>query len=94
MSYTLTLRQPRSRWNYLVWPVLLAVATIEPVLRVISGDHFPTDVISGALAGSAFGLLVPAIHRRARSLPKVVADLQIAPLIDANRAMLTLGGQF
>jgi membrane-associated phospholipid phosphatase len=63
-GYTFTLRHPHSWLRFLVWPGLLAIASLEPVLRVYSGDHFPTDVIAGAVAGSAIGLLVPALHRR------------------------------
>ncbi len=31
--------------------------------RVKSGDHFPTDVIAGAMAGAGIGILVPHLHR-------------------------------
>jgi undecaprenyl-diphosphatase len=30
--------------------------------RVLEGDHFPTDVIAGALVGLGVGVLVPQIH--------------------------------
>jgi len=32
--------------------------------RVRAGAHFPTDVIMGAVAGAAVGVLVPHLHRR------------------------------
>ena len=32
--------------------------------RVRSGEHFPTDVIVGSMAGAAIGVLVPHFHRR------------------------------
>jgi membrane-associated phospholipid phosphatase len=31
--------------------------------RVQSGEHFPTDVIAGAMAGIGIGILVPHVHR-------------------------------
>lgn len=31
--------------------------------RVRSGEHFPTDVMMGSLAGGAIGVLVPHLHR-------------------------------
>jgi membrane-associated phospholipid phosphatase len=34
-------------------------------LRVGSGEHFWTDVLVGAVVGSAFGVLIPTLHRRA-----------------------------
>jgi membrane-associated phospholipid phosphatase len=63
-AYTYSLRHPGSKWRWLVWSLAMAGATTEPVLRVLAGDHFPTDVIVGALVGSAAGVLFPAIHRR------------------------------
>jgi hypothetical protein len=32
--------------------------------RVRSGEHFPTDVVMGSLAGAGIGVLVPHFHRR------------------------------
>src|SRR6185436_3457352 len=32
--------------------------------RVRSGEHFPTDVIMGSMAGAGIGVLVPHFHRR------------------------------
>ena len=40
--------------------VLTAFVSYE---RVRSGEHFPTDVIMGSLAGAAIGVLVPHFHR-------------------------------
>jgi membrane-associated phospholipid phosphatase len=63
-AYTYTLRHPGSRWQWLVWSLGLGAASVEPLLRVLSGDHFPSDVIVGAVVGTAAGMLFPAIHRR------------------------------
>ena len=32
--------------------------------RVRAGEHFPTDVIMGSVAGAGIGVLVPHFHRR------------------------------
>jgi membrane-associated phospholipid phosphatase len=94
-SYTFTLRHPRSKWRWVVWPALMAVASIEPVLRVYSGDHFPTDVIVGAVVGSAVGLLFPAVHRRVlRSPPKVLTGMRLVPTFTPEATTLSLVGRF
>jgi membrane-associated phospholipid phosphatase len=93
-SYTFTLRHPRSKWRWVVWPTLMAIASIEPVLRVYSGDHFPTDVIVGAVAGSAIGLLFPAIHRRPRSMPKVFTGMRLVPVFTPESTVVSVVGRF
>ena len=45
-----------------VWITSLSIATATGVLRVLSGNHFTTDVIAGALIGSFFGFIVPFMH--------------------------------
>ncbi len=47
----------------LFWIANLSLATATGVLRIASGDHFPTDVIAGAVIGSAIGYLIPTLHR-------------------------------
>lgn len=37
--------------------------TLVAIGRVKDGDHFPTDVIAGAMAGAGIGVLVPHLHR-------------------------------
>ena len=93
-SYTFTLRHPHSKWKWLVWPALMAVASIEPFLRVYSGDHFPTDVITGAVVGSATGLLFPALHRRVKSAPKIVTGMRLVPSSSQGQTVLSLVGSF
>jgi membrane-associated phospholipid phosphatase len=44
--------------------------------RVRSGEHFPTDVIVGSMAGAAIGVLVPHFHRRPHLHEK---QLEVAP---------------
>ena len=39
-----------------------AIAVITACLRVLSGNHFPTDVLSGAVFGSMTGFFVPWIN--------------------------------
>ncbi len=55
---------PGSPWSPLVWASGLGLATATSVLRVASGDHFPSDVVAGAILGSALGYLVPLLHEK------------------------------
>ncbi len=54
---------PDSKYTPYVWGTSLLFATGIGVMRVASGEHFPTDVITGALIGSASGYLIPYLHR-------------------------------
>ena len=45
-----------------VWGTELALASATSVMRVRAGKHFTSDVLVGALAGTAIGVLVPALH--------------------------------
>jgi hypothetical protein len=48
----------------LVYGLGIGLAATTGSLRVAAGEHYPTDVIMGALVGSAIGLFVtPALHR-------------------------------
>ena len=86
-AMTYSLRHPRSRWQALVWTLALAGATTEPVLRVLSGDHFPVDCIVGALVGSASGVLFPALHRK-----KV--PVRFVSSVNADRTVVGVAGSF
>jgi membrane-associated phospholipid phosphatase len=37
--------------------------TLVSYARVRAGEHFPTDVIAGSMAGAGIGILVPHLHR-------------------------------
>jgi membrane-associated phospholipid phosphatase len=55
---------PSSKWKPYVWGGSLLAAAITGYLRIEAGMHFPTDVLVGAGAGAAIGLLIPRWHRR------------------------------
>lgn len=69
----------------LAWTVLgigLAGSAVVGVARVMSGGHFPSDVLAGAAAGGGIGILVPALHRAHLSLtPMVTQDAAGAVLV-------------
>lgn len=54
---------PDSKWKIPVTALSLSLAASTAVLRGASGNHFATDVITGAILGSAVGFLTPFCHR-------------------------------
>jgi len=54
---------PDSKWKTYIWGISLLSASLTGYLRYSSGNHFPTDIIVGAIVGSAVGYLVPLIHK-------------------------------
>jgi membrane-associated phospholipid phosphatase len=55
---------PHQAWPYIVGGSAELLAAAVGVLRVSAGQHFPTDVIAGAAAGTLFGWLVPFLHKK------------------------------
>jgi membrane-associated phospholipid phosphatase len=82
---TLEMRHPRSPLPWIVLGVSLGTAGLVGTGRILSGNHFPSDVITGAVVGSSAGLLVPALHG---------SGLAIAPTADSRTAGLQLYGRF
>ena len=54
---------PGSASSPYIWAGSLLAAAAVGVMRIESGEHFPTDVIAGAAVGSAIGYLIPRVHR-------------------------------
>ncbi len=54
---------PYSVWTPYIILGSLTAASAVGFLRYESGQHFLTDVITGALIGSAIGYLIPVFHR-------------------------------
>lgn len=93
-SYLFMQRHPRSKLIVPVWLLSEGLAATTAVLRVEGGKHFWTDVITGAVVGSAVGLLIPYLHRKAlpAGVPAFASQLHFSatPLIAADRAGLLL----
>lgn len=59
----------RHRWAPVIWGVGLAAAAAVGYLRIAADQHYFTDVLVGAAAGSAIGFGVPyGFHRQAGAL--------------------------
>lgn len=46
-----------------LWIFAAAIPAVNGYFRVWAGKHFPTDVITGYVAGAATGWLIPQLHR-------------------------------
>lgn len=46
-----------------LWGVAGSIPAVTGYLRVKSGNHYPTDVITGCLVGATIGWLVPHLHK-------------------------------
>jgi len=73
---------PNSPWKPFVWGTSLLVASTVGYLRYAAGKHFPTDIITGALIGSAIGYFIPFIHRTNES------DLDVSFGVNGNGSTL------
>lgn len=72
------IRHPHSQWRGALWALLPGLAAMEGGLRVLSGYHYPTDVLVGGAVGSAIGLVVPWLHATAPSAEPSVVVLPLA----------------
>jgi membrane-associated phospholipid phosphatase len=80
---------PRSSYPKYVLGVGLGIASMIGVSRVMSGYHFITDVVGGAVVGSSVGVLVASVHS---------SPVHVVPVIDhrpgGSAAGLALSGGF
>ena len=61
-SYTFSKYFPDSSLKIPVIAGSYSIAVLTAALRMKSGNHFLTDVLTGAVIGSATGFLVPWMH--------------------------------
>lgn len=63
LSTTFRREFPDSHWKTPLTAAAYGLAGTVGVLRVLSGEHFLSDVAAGAAIGSLWGVVVPYIHR-------------------------------
>ncbi|MCB0395603.1 MAG: phosphatase PAP2 family protein [Flavobacteriales bacterium] len=73
------------RWIALA---LAGAATVTAVQRYRSGDHYPTDILTGAFTGTLTGILVPALHLSGRQAVDLRTGIQYP---DGYAPVYTLG---
>lgn len=56
-------RNPDCAWVKPIWIAGITTAAATAVFRLTSGNHFPTDVLAGAIVGSIGAWLIPRFHR-------------------------------
>lgn len=61
-TYTFCKYFPESNWRFAVAGGSYALAATVALMRMAGGCHFATDVICGAVLGTACGFLVPWLH--------------------------------
>lgn len=64
LSSTYTDIYGQSIWSKVIWTTSISAATAVGYLRYESGYHYPTDIITGAIVGSAIGYLIPILHKK------------------------------
>jgi len=92
-SYLAFMRSPRSLRAWLTLGAGAALTAFVSYERVRSGQHFPTDVIMGSMAGGGVGILVPHLHRADTEPPVVWIGFSPAPE-QAGGGELVLSGRF
>lgn len=61
-SYLYALESDNENVNAAMWGIEMGLATATSLLRVRAGKHYYSDILVGAAAGTAIGILVPALH--------------------------------
>lgn len=80
---------PDSPFRYVVWPLCLGTASATCLLRYAGHQHYPTDLLAGALTGSFVGWFVPFMHKKKEGKKRVT----IEPVIGSDVGLrLTLYG--
>ena len=93
-GYTFQAKHPGSPLVPWVWGGSLAAATSVGAMRVLAGKHFPSDVLAGAVVGSAAGFLVPWLHTRIWAPPAAhgLGQPQKAPGINMEMGISSISG--
>ncbi len=89
-TYLAFVRSPHTARPWITLLLGTALTTFVSYERVQGGDHFPTDVVTGALTGAGIGVLIPHLHRHTEEAPPVWVGFEQAP----GGGTLSLSGLF
>jgi undecaprenyl-diphosphatase len=64
LSATYAYEFPESRWKIPIITGSYTLAVGIASMRIISGSHFLSDVLTGAAIGSLYGWLIPILHQK------------------------------
>ncbi|GHU62392.1 hypothetical protein FACS189445_5370 [Spirochaetia bacterium] len=76
LTSTFFAEYPDSSWKIPVSAIAYTLAAGVGASRIISGNHFLTDVLAGAAIGSLYGWLIPAFHVTAKN------NMSIQPVVN------------
>ncbi len=74
---------PDSRFKPWVWASSVAAASAISIVRYETGIHYTSDILVGALVGSAIGYGIPKIHRNKNK------NLSLNPIVQGNTYVLS-----
>ena len=75
LSSTFFTEYPDSPWKIPLCAISYSLAAGIGAARILSGNHFLSDVLAGAAIGSVYGYLIPWLHLRKDSGKVTVAPL-------------------
>jgi membrane-associated phospholipid phosphatase len=77
----LTMHLYGSPWDAIACSVAVGADAAVGVLRIVSDDHWATDILSGYALGAAFGWGIPALmHLHAHARPLTDPGLRLVPI--------------
>lgn len=76
---------PDSKWEPYIWIGSILLASGVGYFRIIAGAHFLTDVLVGAVVGTAVGYFIPRLHRTDN-----LNDFQQNPGVQTRQPMVSV----
>jgi|GEM_PF-6768844 len=81
-----------SQYRGYIWGINITAASLTGILRISSGNHFPSDVVVGSIIGSLIGWSFPAMYnnfaeKRITALPSsaYIKNLELSAMIPSTR---------